>query len=253
MKSTIYDHYLAIDWSIDNVSIAWMTKKSNKITVIDGPSDIEGVRIYLRRLKGKKILAVEETTTAQWLYTELRDYVDKILICDPHRNRLLSDGAKTDKIDAMKLVHLLKAGLMKEVYHSTEKFLYLRRFVSGDEDLVKAGVRLQNQRYSLLRACGRRGYDWMGTKLDSQGDQFVLDCLDRPIEAYRREKEGYEKEFERLARQYPEIRNQRSLPGIGPIHAVIIVARVVSPYRFADKAHYRRDHVKGDQGVKSGL
>lgn len=238
MKNTIYDHYIAIDWSIDNMSIARMTKKSNKITIIDAPSDIDDVRIYLRRLKGKKILAVEETTTAQWLYTELKDYVDRILICDPHRNRLLSDGAKTDKIDAMKLVHLLKAGLMKEVYHSTEKFLYLRRFVSGYEDLIKAGVRLQNQRYSLLRACGRRGYDWRGTKLDSQDDQFVMDCLERQIEAYRREKESYEKEFERLARDYPEIRNQKSIPGIGSIHAVTIVARVVSPYRFADKGRY---------------
>ncbi|MBC8438074.1 MAG: hypothetical protein H8D87_00095, partial [Deltaproteobacteria bacterium] len=47
----------------------------------------------------------------------------------------------------------------------------------GYEDLVKAGVRLKNQRYSLLRACGKRGYEWAGTKLDSPGDQFALDCL----------------------------------------------------------------------------
>ncbi|GAI02574.1 unnamed protein product, partial [marine sediment metagenome] len=32
-------------------------------------------------------------------------------------------------------------------YHSTDKFLYLRRVVSGYEDLVKSGVRLKNQRY----------------------------------------------------------------------------------------------------------
>ena len=59
---------------------------------------------------------VEETTTSQWLYTELRDYVDRMVICDPYRNKLLNDGPKTDKIDAAKLVHLLKAGLIKEVY-----------------------------------------------------------------------------------------------------------------------------------------
>jgi len=113
------------------------------------------VVIDLKNLKGAKILAIEETNTSQWLYTELMGYVNKILICDPHRNSLLNEGPKTDKIDAIKLVQLLKAGLMKEVFHSTDKFIYLRRIVSSYEDLIKAGVRVQNQRYALLRVCGK--------------------------------------------------------------------------------------------------
>ncbi len=31
MDDTIYDHYIAIDWSIKNMAIARMTKKSNII------------------------------------------------------------------------------------------------------------------------------------------------------------------------------------------------------------------------------
>ena len=235
MEDTIYDHYIAIDWSIGNMAIARMTKKSNKITAIDVPSDIADLQAYLKNLKGTKILAIEETTTTQWLYTELEEYVDRIFICDPNRNKLLNEGPKTDKIDATKLVQLLKAGLLKEVYHSTDKFLYLRRIVSGYEDLVKAGVRLKNQRYALLRACGRRGREKTGSSLDSQGEQFVLDCLDRQIEAYEKEKKSYEKEFEGLARKNPEIKHQKSLPGVGTINAVKIVARVVTPHIFADK------------------
>jgi transposase len=238
MQDTIYDHYIAIDWSIKNMAIARMTKKSNKITAIDVPSDIEDLQAYLKNLRGTKILTIEETTTSQWLYTELKEYVDRILICDPSRNKLLNEGPKTDKIDATKLVQLLKAGLMKEVYHSNDKFLYLRRIVSGYEDLVKAGVRLKNQRYALLRACGKSGHEKIGHALDSQGEQFVLKSLDRQIEAYEEEKEGYEKEFERLARKSPEIKHQKSLPGIGTIHSVKIVSRVVTPHRFSDKGHY---------------
>jgi transposase len=238
VEDTIYDHYIAIDWAAKNMAIARMTKKSNKITAIDVPADIKELQFYLKNLKGTKILAIEETTTSQWLYTELINHVDKIFICDQHRNKLLLEGPKTDKIDACKLVQLLKAGLMKEVYHSTDKFLYLRRLVSGYEDLIKAGVRLKTQRYSLLRFCGKRGYEKENIKLDSKSEQFVLDGLQRQIAAYEQEKQGYEKEFKRLSRIYPEIRNQKSLPGIGDIHAVKIVARVVTPYRFADKGHY---------------
>ena len=236
MKDIIYDHYIAIDWSILNMAIARMTTKSNKITVIDVPSDIVELKVYLKNVRGTKIVTIEETTTTQWLYAELMEYVDKIVICDPLRNRLLSEGPKTDKIDASKLVQLLKANLVKEVYHSTDKFLYLRRVISGYEDLIKSGVRLKNQRYALLRACGKKGDK--DSKPESQGDQFVLECLDRQIEAYSKEKKGYEEEFKRLVKKYPEIRQQKTLPGIGDINAVKIVSRIVTPYRFINNGHY---------------
>jgi hypothetical protein len=51
MKDSIYDHYIAIDWSIKNMAIARMTKKSNKITVIDVDSDIEDLQAYLKNRK----------------------------------------------------------------------------------------------------------------------------------------------------------------------------------------------------------
>lgn len=238
MEDNIYDHYIAIDWAAENMAIARMTKKSNKISVIDVPSDIKELQLYLKNLKGTKILAIEETATSQWLYAELHDHVDKIFICDPYRNKLLLDGPKTDKIDASKLVQLLKSNLMKEVYHSTDKFVYLRRIVSGYEDLIKLGVRLQNQRYALLRVCGKNGHEKENVKLNLRSEQFVLNSLDKQISAYEEEKQHYEQEFKRLARTYPEIRNQKSLPGIGDIHAVKIVARVVTPFRFANKGHY---------------
>lgn len=238
MSDVVYEHYIAVDWSVKNMAIARMTNKSNKITAIDIPSDIKEIEVYLKNLKGTKILTIEETTTSQWLYTELKDYVNKIIICDPHRNKLLSEGPKTDKIDATKLVQLLKAGLMKEVFHSADRFLYLRRVVSGYEDLVKSGVRLKNQRSALLRAYGNKGDEKKDIEMGTNGEEYVLKCLNRQIESYEKEKKGYEKEFNKLANKYPEIGHQKSLPGIGVINAVKIVARVVSPYRFADKGHY---------------
>ena len=239
MEYSIYDHYIAIDWSMKNMSIARMTKKSNKITVVDVASDIFELRIYLKNLEGAKILVIEETTTSQWLYTELKDYVEELVVCDPYRNKLLNEGTKTDKIDACKLVQLLKAGLIKKVYHSSDRFLYLRKVVSGYEDLVKAGVRLRNQRSALFRSCGKE-YDIgnKGDKLNTKGEQFVLECLERQIKSYETEKKSYEDEFKRLSKKHVEIRNQRSLPGVGVINAVKIVSRVVSPYRFEDRGHY---------------
>ena len=92
-------------------------------------------------------------------------------------------------------------------------FLYLRRIVSGYEDLIKMGVRLQNQRYALLRIAGKNGYEKNDIELNFQSEQFVLESLDKQITAYEEEKQNYDRAFKQLARKHPEIKNQKSLPG----------------------------------------
>ncbi len=46
------------------------------------------------------------------------------------------------------------------------------------------------------------------------------------------------KNLKSLLERTTEIKHQKSLPGIGTINAVKIVARVVTPHRFPDKGHY---------------
>ena len=146
----MFNHYVAVDWAMSNMAIARMTQKSNKITVIDVPSNIQDFQAYLKNLKGSICLTIEETTTSQWLYTELINYVDKIIICDPYRNRLLSEGPKTDKIDAEKLVKLLKADLLKEVFHSNSKFVELRKIVGAYDCLLYTSPSPRDQRGSRM-------------------------------------------------------------------------------------------------------
>ena len=128
-------------------SPARVTKKGKKVNVEDIPSNISYLKDYLKNLKGKKILTLEESTSSQWLYSELKPCVNKLLVCDPYRNHLLSEGAKNDKIDATKLVYLNKAGLLKEVYHSGEDFIYLRKLVSGGRSYGRKSPRY----YRLLK------------------------------------------------------------------------------------------------------
>lgn len=229
----MYDHYIALDWAQRNMAIARMTKHSEKIQVIDVPADVVEMKIYLKQLKGKKILTFEETTTSQWLYTELKDYVEEILVCNPHRNKLLSEGPKTDKIDAQKLVRLLKANLLKPVFHSGSFYFSLRKIVSGYEDVVKLGVRVKNQKSSLLRAVG------VSQDTDIQKDSkemFVLEGINRWIKIYEQEKAKYEKEFSKLIRSNKVLKNLTSIPGIGEIGAVKTAAIVVDPKRFKNKS-----------------
>lgn len=232
----MFNHYVAVDWAMSNMAIARMTAKSNKITTIDVPSDIKDMQIYLRNLKGTICLTFEETTTARWLYTELIDCVDKIIVCDPFRNKLLSEGAKTDKIDAEKLVKLLKADLLKEIFQSNDKFVELRKIISGYEDLIKAGVRWKNQRSALFRAYNKNHKQ--ETELKGWSDSFVLQGLDEQIEKYENERIRYKAKFSTLKKEHPEIKRVSEIPGIGEIGAVKIVSRVVDAHRFPTRNNF---------------
>ena len=44
----MFNHYVAVDWAMSNMAIARMTQKSNKITVIDVPSNIQDFQTYLK-------------------------------------------------------------------------------------------------------------------------------------------------------------------------------------------------------------
>jgi hypothetical protein len=54
-------HFIAVDWAQRNMAIARMTDDSSKVHVIDVPSSIRELQLYLSRLKGKKILTFEES------------------------------------------------------------------------------------------------------------------------------------------------------------------------------------------------
>jgi transposase len=223
-----FDHYLAVDWSMKVMAIGHMRRKSIEPEIFERPSGLRELKDYLATLRGRKVLAIEETTTSHWLYVELVDHVDRIILCDAYHNRLLSEGPKSDKIDAGKLCQLLRAGLLKEVFHSLSGQYELRRLVSAYEDVVKAGVRVLNQ-----KACLAQGHFDSGTYAP-----LILEQMDKSIELYERSKEQYERKFKEISRRNKLVRNLLEISGIGVIGAVKIVALVVDARRFPRAAHY---------------
>jgi transposase len=85
-------------------------------------------------LTGPLHVTFEETTQAAWLYEVVRAYVAKVIVCDPRRNKLLSEGSKGDKPDALKLAELV-AGRAVEIGLSRP---------CGDSETEGTGPRLRN-------------------------------------------------------------------------------------------------------------
>jgi len=230
----MYDHYIGIDWAQQNMAIARMTKHSQRITSVDVKSDIRDLQVYLNNLKGKKIITFEESSPAQWLYTELKNYADEIVVCDPYRNKLLKEGAKNDIADAEKLVTLLKNNLLKPVYHCCDDFIHMRKLVSGYGDLIQAGVRIKNQRSAMFRSQGKI----VDEEISGSYEQFVLTGLDARLASYEKEKSNYQKIFTKIVKSNSLVKNLSSIPGIGLVGSVSLASVVVDPTRFSKKSQF---------------
>ena len=233
----IYRHYIALDWSMDCAAVASMRDSANKPVVRMLPADTRSVKDYLKSLVGRKILTFEETTTAQWLYAEFRDYVDRIIVCDPFRNSLLKDGPKNDKIDAVKLCTLLRNNSLKEVYHTMDEAYEIRKLVSAYDDFVKASVRFKNQRSSLFRSEGRSSQKEEILK-GSSIKEFISQTQVASIEHLDRIRKEFESLFYEIRRREDKVRLLTGVSGIGIIGAVKIYAVVIDPQRFETKYKY---------------
>src|SRR5438093_11018754 len=89
----------------------------------------------VQSLSGPLHVTFEETTQAAWLYEVVRAYVTEVVVCDPRRNKLLGEGSKADKPDARKLAELLRAGMLRSVYHGHEATRNLKQLVRAYETL----------------------------------------------------------------------------------------------------------------------
>lgn len=85
-------YYIGADVHSNSTELA--IEKRNKIVArYSVPTTIPAISNVLDSLQGKKHLTFEEGPMAGWLYRNLNQKVDKLIVCDPRRNKLISsDG-----------------------------------------------------------------------------------------------------------------------------------------------------------------
>jgi transposase len=91
------------------------------------------IRRLIESISGAVHITLEETTQAEWLYELLQGFVAEVVVCDPRRNRLLSEGSKGDKADARKLAELLRTGMVRSVWHGRQTTRGLKEMVRSYE------------------------------------------------------------------------------------------------------------------------
>jgi transposase len=237
-------HYIGADVHAATTDLAF-ERNQRIVKRLRVPTTIPALREALASVGGTKRLVIEEGPMADWLWRSLKDDVEQMVVCDPRRNRLVSDdGDKDDRIDAAKLAELLRAGLLRAVHHpeSAER-ADLKRWVALYQDRVRQAVREVNKIRMLGRQYGLRvpgrvlknrpaQREWLG-QLPSLALGKQMAVLLRGYEAMRQQVGAVKKELGRLASSQEVVGRWSELPGVGLIRAVTLLAYLDTPWRFA--------------------
>ena len=109
--------YIGLDVHKESISIAVMNSAGKLVAESIIETKAATILQSMAGLRGTLHVTFEEGTWAAWLYDLLKPRVAKLVVCNPRKNALLKEGNKSDKMDARKLADLLRAGLLRPVYH----------------------------------------------------------------------------------------------------------------------------------------
>ena len=241
-------HYIGadVDCRMTNLAVDVNGRIQREFCV---PTTIPSLRAVIASIPRPRVLTFEEGPMAHWLGRGLRGEVDELVICDPRRNRLVSqDGDSDDRIDARKLATLLRGGFLRAVHHSDdEQRVLLKQWVGLYHDRVREAVRQVNKirgrcwQYGLRPPRGalrnrQRREAWL-TELGAHPLARQLAMLFLGFDSAARQVEVSRGEMACLSKPYPILRYWRELPGVGPVRSITLLAYLDTPWRFGNNPH----------------
>ena len=197
----------------------------------------------LESLSGPLHVTFEETTQAGWLYDVVRGYVTEVIVCDPRHSK--SFGSKSDKVDARKLADLLRAGLLRGVWHGHDATRKLKELMRGYETLSVDTIRTMGRIKAMYRgrAIATPGHGvyhpsqrdhWLGLLTES-GARQRTGWLYEELDHLRKLRKQAKLAMLAESRLHKAVKLLRTVPNIGPIRSALIVATVDTPHRFRTK------------------
>jgi len=247
-QSPLNVYTIAIDVHSSFCQGGWLDRSGREREEWKVPTAVPALREVIAKVPRPRRLVMEEGPLADWLWRNLSDLADDLVVCDPHRNAMVAkDGDKTDAIDWRKLADLSRGGFLRAVHHSGELsrsvfkqrvMLYHERVshrVSEGNKLIwrvrQLGVFIKHkelsdpdERKALLKALAT-------DKRAAEDVTLLLKGYDQACEQVTTLKREIEKE----SRKQPEICRLQKIKGVGWVRAATFYAIVDTPHRFASK------------------
>ena len=239
-------YYIGADVHKQTTTLAVRHKKEI-IKVVTFKTKIDVICEFLDSYKGRKIMTFEESSLSSWLYCHLHNKVKTLIVCDPRRNKLISDdGDKADPVDACDLAELLENNSVRQIHHSLDqKHINLKQWLMLYHDRVQNKVRQHHKITSQALKHGiqipavvmnnRQKRDAWIIELPHQQLRQQLLLLFNSYDAAVQDVQQTQNQIQQISQTFSIIKKWQKLPGIGPIRAITFYALIETPWRFKTK------------------
>lgn len=172
-------------------------------------------------------VAIEPTCGWRWVSQLLEQNGCDLHIANPYRFRVIAESRqKTDEEDAKTLAEFLQLGYLPESWRAPDEIDGWRQLVRTRESLVEARTRVKNQINSLLTASGP-----LKTK-QVLPDELNFNELADLVKEQTVHIKYFDKEIGRIANGNAICQLLNSVPGVGSLTALTILAEVGDFARF---------------------
>lgn len=241
-------YYVGMDVHQASIAMVVLNGAGKSIMQLVIQTKTERVREFFKGLKGNVRVTLEEGTQAGWLYDLLRPLVSEVIVCDPRRNKYLSEGNKGDRVDALKLAQLLRSGLLRPVYHGERGLRALKELARNYNCLVADTTRVMNRLKAIFRGRGigcagsevyrpDRQEQWL-RKLTERGVQQRAHFLYQQLEALKPLRQEAKQAMLKEARRHRAYQWLLSIPQLGCVRVAQIMAVIETPHRFRSKRQF---------------
>jgi transposase len=242
--------YVGIDYHKKYSHVAALNEMGEVICSRRLENRAETFQAFFRDLKEPSEAVLEASRTWGVMFDLLEGLpeIHSVTLAHPQKVRAIAEAKiKTDKIDAHILAQLLRADLIPAAYIPGKETRLLREMVRQRVFLVRTRTRLKNRIHVLLDRLhvllpsvtdlfGKRGTDYL-KKLKLGGsdgeilreDLELLDVLNQLIR-------DSERELHRFGQSAPRVKRLLTVPGIGPVLALVVALEIEDIERFGSSA-----------------
>jgi transposase len=206
------------------------------------------LRKYFRQFpRGQTVQAAVEACGFWPAFREVVEpEVKRLVLVHPQRVKAIASAKlKNDRVDSETLAHLLRCDLLPESWKADRETQARRQQVRLRTTLVRQRTRLKNQVHAVLHQqgerspvtdlFGKRGRLWLAAvKLPEQARESVEACL-RMLDHYTEEIEKQTLQLSEKAKQDERVEWLLTIPGIGEVSAMMVLAEIGDLGRFANK------------------
>ena len=186
-------------------------------------------------------VAIEPVAGWRWVSRQLEEAGMKVHIAHPRKIYLIAESTKKNDVeDSRMLANLLHAGYFPEAHRSSEAMYQLRLLLRERNFIVRQRTSVKNQLHGVATTQGlhllksgnplhKRGKEGI-----MAGNNFVLKELHHLEEDLGKRITPFDRKLEEELKQYPVAHLLMSIPGVGMITALTVIAEVDDFSRFSN-------------------